>query len=92
MGHFFRIITEPQGQPIRQWINGTPHNGLFRYLDFFNSERIAVVGSKALAEVLVHRAYDFVKPPQFVTGIGSILGVGLFLAEGEEHKVKCDSL
>lgn len=89
MGHFFRIISEPQGQPIRQWINQIPHHGLIRYLDFFNRERVVVVGSKALAEVLVHRAYDFVKPPQFVKGIGNILGVGLFLAEGDEHKVRC---
>ncbi|KAL9030427.1 MAG: hypothetical protein Q9196_001459 [Gyalolechia fulgens] len=86
MGHFSRIIGEPQGQPLRQWINDIPHNGLIRYLDFFNSERIAVFGSTALAEVLVHKAYDFVKPPQFARGFGSIFGIGLFLAEGEEHK------
>ncbi|KAL8719730.1 MAG: hypothetical protein Q9225_003300 [Loekoesia sp. 1 TL-2023] len=86
MGHFFRIISEPRGQPLRQWINEIPHNGLIRYLDLFNSERVAVFGPKALAEVLVHKAYEFTKPPSFAKGIGNILGVGLFLAEGEEHK------
>lgn len=91
MGHFYCLINESQGQPIRRWINEIPHNGLIRYLDFFNRERIAVVGSKALAEVLVHKAYDFVKPPQFIRGIGNIVGVGLFLAEGDVHKVRCDS-
>ncbi|KAL9005984.1 MAG: hypothetical protein Q9188_001274 [Gyalolechia gomerana] len=86
MGHFSRIVSEPQGQPLRQWINDIPQNGLIRYLDFFNTERIAVFGFTALADVLVHKAYDFVKPPQFARGLGSIFGIGLFLAEGEEHK------
>ncbi|KAL8694181.1 MAG: hypothetical protein Q9218_001124 [Villophora microphyllina] len=86
MGHFYRIVTEPQGQPLRQWINEVPNDGIIRYLDFFNRERIAVFGSRALAEVLIHRSYDFVKPSLIARGIGSILGVGLLLAEGTEHK------
>ncbi|KAL8928191.1 MAG: hypothetical protein Q9208_001901 [Pyrenodesmia sp. 3 TL-2023] len=86
MGQFWCLINEPQGQPLRRWINEIPHSGLIRYLDFFNRERIAVVGPKALAEVLVHKAYDFTKPPQFVRALGNILGIGLFLAEGKVHK------
>lgn len=89
MGHFSRLISEPQGQPLRRWINDIPHKGLIRYLDFFNSERIAVFGSTAVAEVLVHKAYDFVKPPQFAKGFGNVFGIGLLLAEGDEHKVHC---
>ncbi|KAI4287265.1 MAG: hypothetical protein L6R35_003474 [Caloplaca aegaea] len=87
MGHFYHLIREPLGQPIREWINKIPHKGLIRYLDYFNTERIAVVGSKALADVLVHKADDFTKPPQFVRVIGNVIGVGLVLAEGEEHKM-----
>lgn len=87
MGHFFRIVSEPQGQPMRRWINELPNHGIIRYLDFFNRERIAVFGSKALTEVLVQKPYDFIKPPQIARGIGNVLGVGLFLAEGDEHKV-----
>lgn len=90
MGHFYHLIREPLGQPIREWINKIPHKGLIRYLDYFNTERIAVVGSKALADVLVHKADDFTKPPQFVRVIGNVIGVGLVLAEGEEHKVRHD--
>lgn len=87
MGQFWCLVNEPQGQPLRRWINEIPHNGLIRYLDFFSRERIAVVGPKALAEVLVHKVNDFTKPPQFVRALGNILGIGLFLAEGEVHKV-----
>ncbi|KAL9058378.1 MAG: hypothetical protein Q9206_001963 [Seirophora lacunosa] len=86
MGHCSRLIREPMGQPMRDWVNSIPHSGLIRYLDFFNTERVAVVGSKALADILVHKPYDFVKPPTFARVVGSVVGIGLFLAEGDEHK------
>ncbi|KAL8767275.1 MAG: hypothetical protein Q9209_006201 [Squamulea sp. 1 TL-2023] len=92
MGHFFRIIREPIGQPLRRWNNEVPHQGMIRYLDFFNRERLVVLGSRALTEVLVQKSYDFIKPPQFARGIGNILGVGLFFAEGDEHKRQRKSL
>ncbi len=87
MGHFWYLISEPQGQPLRRWINEIPHDGLIRYLDFFNRERIAVFGPRALAEILIHKPYDFTKPAQFVRALENILGNGLFLAEGDVHKV-----
>lgn len=64
-----------------------PNDGIIRYLDFFNLERVVVVSPAALAEVLVHKCYDFEKPPQLRKGISRILGMGLFLAEGDVHKV-----
>lgn len=91
MGHCSRLIREPMGQPMRDWVNSIPHSGLIRYLDFFNTERVAVVGSKALADILVHKPYDFVKPPTFARVVGSVVGIGLFLAEGDEHKVCYDT-
>ena len=72
---------------MRNWIDQVPNDGIFRYLDIFNRERLVVTDPKALAEMLVHKSYEFVKPPPFVSSIGRILGVGLLLAEGEEHKV-----
>ncbi|KAL8777119.1 MAG: hypothetical protein Q9213_008000 [Squamulea squamosa] len=92
MGNFFRIIREPIGQPLRRWNNEVPHQGMIRYLDFFNRERLLVLGSRALTEVLIQKPYDFTKPPQFARGIGNILGVGLFFAEGDEHKRQRKSL
>ena len=63
-----------------------PNDGI-RYLDSFNHERVSVVAPTALADVLVHKFYDFKQPPQLRTGVSRILGLGLFLAEGEVHKV-----
>jgi len=39
-----------------------------------------------LAEVLVTKNYDFPKPAHIRYSIGRILGIGILLAEGDEHK------
>ena len=41
---------------------------------------------QALAEVLTQKSYEFIKPQQLRFGLGRILGTGLVLSEGEEHK------
>jgi hypothetical protein len=46
-----------------------------------------VTNPKAIGEVLVHRSYDFIKPARLRVGLGRVLGVGILLAEGDEHKV-----
>ena len=42
---------------------------------------------QALGEVLTQNSYDYIKPAMLRNGIGRVLGVGLILAEGDEHKV-----
>ena len=88
MGQSMKLRQDPQGQAnlYRTWSEQIPNDGIIRYLDMFNSEILIPVSPKALAEVLVQRPYEFVKPPGLVTGLGKIFGVGVFLAEGEEHK------
>ena len=81
------MLSEGSGDVMRGWLEEVPNDGLIRYLDIFNLERIAVVSPKGLAEVLVSKSYEFTKPPQMINGIGRIIGIGLFLAEGDEHKV-----
>ena len=88
MGQSMNLRRDPNGQAdlYRTWSDQIPNEGIIRYLDMFNSEILIPVSPKALAEVLVQRPYEFIKPPGLVTGLGKILGVGVFLAEGEEHK------
>ena len=43
-------------------------------------------------EVLVSKSYDFVKPFQVRFGLGRILGIGVLLAEGDEHKTQRKNL
>lgn len=88
MGQRLVMMKEANGEMFRRWQHEIPNDGIIRYLDMFNSEIIFPVSPKALAELTVHKAYEFIKPPQLISGLGRILGVGLFLAEGDEHKVR----
>jgi cytochrome P450 len=51
-----------------------------------------VTSPKALGEVLVTKNYDFIKPPDVREGIVRILGNGVLIAEGDEHKVQRKNL
>lgn len=80
-------MKEPSGIPMKQWNNEIPNDGLIYYNYLFNAERVLVTGPKALAEVLVEKNYNFIKPRTLVQGIGRVLGIGILVAEGDEHKV-----
>lgn len=81
-----RRVTNGQAELYRVWCENIPNDGIIRYLDMFNTEILLIVSPTALTEVLVQKPYEFMKPPILVTGLGRILGVGVLLAEGEEHK------
>ncbi|KAI0161126.1 cytochrome P450 [Hypoxylon sp. FL1284] len=91
-GHFKEIRQKPTGIPMRDWVATIPNDGMIRYLTLFNQERLFITGSKALAEVLVTRNYDFKKPGNVRFGLSRLLGVGVLLAEGEEHKFQRKNL
>jgi cytochrome P450 len=57
-----------------------------------NSERLLIVSPKALSEVLTTKSYDFIKTQQFRVGLGRLLGIGILLAEGDEHKMQRKNL
>ncbi|KAL8727644.1 MAG: hypothetical protein Q9181_005627 [Wetmoreana brouardii] len=92
MGQFATIRKEPTGKPQQRWINELSNDGLIRYMNHFNQERLLITSPKALAEVLTIRNYDFVKPSLILAGLGRLLGIGVFLAEGEEHKAQRKNL
>ncbi|KAK4229991.1 cytochrome P450 4V2 [Podospora fimiseda] len=86
MGNFIEIRQHPTGVPHRKWINSIPNNGIIRYLSLFNFERLLITSPEALREVLTTKNYEFQKPSNMRFNLGRILGVGVLLAEGEEHK------
>lgn len=63
-----------------------PNEGLIRYRWFFNQERVLLCSPKALSEVLTTNSYAFQKPASVSHSIGRILGYGLLLIEGDEHR------
>lgn len=48
---------------MRNWIDQVLNDGITRYLDIFNRERLVVTNPKVLAEMLVHKSYEVIKPP-----------------------------
>lgn len=89
-GKFFtgqtrKIIAASSGQPMREWIESTPNDGLLRY-SMWGAPRLLPTSPKTLGEVLVQKNYDFIKPQQLQASLGRLLGVGILLAEGDEHK------
>jgi hypothetical protein len=73
---------------MRDWIHTVPNEGLIKYNHLFNAERVLLTSPKALAEVLVTRNYEFIKPKFFRLNLGRLLGNGVLFAEGDEHKVR----
>ena len=91
-GHFRAILKEPTGVPQRRWASEVPNEGLIHYRTYFNEGRLVPTTPKALAEVLVQNSYEFVKPLQIRAGMRRLLGVGILLAEGEEHRIQRKNL
>lgn len=86
LGQFPTLLKQTSGDPHREWIREIPNDGLIRYRHIGNVERVLLTSPKALAEVLVTRNYEFQKPPQLAQGLGQLLGIGVLLSEGDEHK------
>ena len=80
------MIRATNGAPQREWVNTIPNDGLIRYTAIFNSERLLLTSSKALGEVMVAKNYDFVKPTFFREVLGRVIGMGILLVEGDEHR------
>ncbi|KAF7719415.1 Cytochrome P450 monooxygenase [Penicillium ucsense] len=85
-GHVKLVPNERSGMPLQEWINEVPNTGLIRYRMRFNKEVVFVTSPKGLSEVLVQKSYEFAKPAKLRLGLGRILGVGLIVAEGSQHK------
>ncbi|EGD95055.1 hypothetical protein TESG_02549 [Trichophyton tonsurans CBS 112818] len=91
-GHFKILQASSQGTPSAKWTREVPNDGIIRYYFMLNRERLLVTSTKALADVLVNRAYDFTKTRALVASIGWVTGTGVILAEGDVHRVQRKNL
>lgn len=78
---------EPVGMPMREWINEIPNEGIIKYNNLFNWENLLITSPAGLGEVLLEKNYDFEKPARIRSVLGRVLGGGILVAEGDEHKV-----
>ena len=59
---------------------------MFRYLGIMNSERVVVTSKEALAELLQRYQYDFPKTDLLNLLASPIIGQGLVIVNGDEHR------
>lgn len=82
------MFRELHGSLVEEWTTEIPNEGLLCYHDLFNVERVVPTSPKALAEVLVTKSQDFTKPKSIRKLLGAILGDGLLISEGDDHKMQ----
>ncbi|KAJ6256194.1 Cytochrome P450 monooxygenase FUM15 [Drechslerella dactyloides] len=85
-GHGKEIVIARTGAPQKVWMREVPNDGLILYKGIMNRERLMPTSPKVLAEVLTSKSYTFVKPRLFQFALARLLGNGLLMAEGDEHK------
>ena len=71
---------------MQDWINSVPNNSIIRFTTICNQERLILTSSEALKEVLVTKNYDWDKPKQLRLSLGRLVGQGILVASGEDHK------
>lgn len=69
-----------------KWVTEVPNDGLIFFRAFFYQDRLLLTSPEALAEVLVKKSYDFEKPGPARKFLRQVLGDGLIIVEGDEHK------
>jgi hypothetical protein len=73
---------------MKEWAKTIPNDGILRYYIVGNMERLTITSPAVLSEILVSKAYDFAKPLVIQQTLRRVLGNGILIAEGEEHKVR----
>ncbi|KAF2636493.1 cytochrome P450 [Massarina eburnea CBS 473.64] len=86
LNHGLVIFERPPGQAYLRFMQETENDGIIYFRSFFGGERLLLSGPASLADVLVHRSYDFEKPAYARNFLRQFLGDGLLMTEGDEHK------
>lgn len=69
-----------------RWMESIPNDGLIRYLEIFNTEVVAVTTPRGAAEFLQARADQYARNPRNRAILENVMGTGLVVAEGMDHK------
>ncbi|RDW77358.1 hypothetical protein BP6252_05411 [Coleophoma cylindrospora] len=80
------FTTIQNGSMMLNIVENTPNKGILRALDLFNRETLVVTSPKGIKDLLQNNAYDFEKSPFVKKLLKLVLGDGLVVVEGAEHK------
>ncbi|KAF2210486.1 hypothetical protein CERZMDRAFT_69474 [Cercospora zeae-maydis SCOH1-5] len=93
LGHARFTWEEPRGNAFLKWTDEIPNDGLIYYSGLFRATgHVMVTSPDAIREVLVTRAYDYVKPEIGRKFLEQTTGRGLIVVEGDEHKLQRKSV
>ncbi|EPQ50323.1 cytochrome P450 [Gloeophyllum trabeum ATCC 11539] len=81
-GHLREIVKAENSVLHEQWLE--EYGPVVRYTGMFNDNRIVTMDPRALHHVLNDPAYE--KPSQAQRNLAAIVGEGLLVVEGEEHR------
>ena len=79
------VMEHPRGATPLRWINANPGADMLRIRGVFNTT-LLVRSPQALRDVLNTQTYDFQKPWGIRAFLARVIGFGLILSEGAEHK------
>ncbi|KAF3008659.1 hypothetical protein E8E13_008879 [Curvularia kusanoi] len=86
VGNGLRMFQRPPGSAHLKMMKAWPREPIIRFYGFFHTERFLVASPAAVADILVHRSYDFEKPAPAREFLRRFIGDGLLMTEGDEHK------
>ncbi|KAI1432488.1 cytochrome P450 [Xylaria sp. CBS 124048] len=83
-----RTLMPPKGRPsgdmFLDLIKKYPGHDMLNLTCF--DYHVLVTKPRMLPDLLVHRAYDFIKPPKVSAFLRLVIGDGLIMVEGDQHK------
>jgi len=82
-GNFKTIFKAPTGEIHSKWLK--QYGPTFRYAMLFGASRFYTIDTTAISYILGH-SYSFTKPDQVKRTMINILGNGVLVAEGDDHK------
>ncbi|KAA8644898.1 hypothetical protein EYZ11_007489 [Aspergillus tanneri] len=86
LNHARIIFDDPRGRLPLQWMKTIPNDGLIHFRDVLNRSYLLATNHQALLDIMSTRTYDFEKPWRARDFLARIIGFGLILSEGTEHR------
>jgi cytochrome P450 len=88
-GQFVPIrLSSPPGAQLSKWMETIPNDGLLRARYVLGADAIIPTNEAMIKSIIHDNAYDYEKQPRVTSMFRQILGGGLLLSEGDDHKAQ----
>jgi cytochrome P450 len=88
-GQFVPIrLSSPPGAQLSKWMETIPNDGLLRARYVLGEDAIIPTNEAIIKSIIQDNAYDYEKQPRVTSMFRKVLGGGLLLSEGDDHKAQ----